>query len=108
MLQRYFIPFAFVISSALFCWTLANPVSKSDPGHMVIPYYQKRHQEVQKLNHETLRYRCESQLRDGYVSDRKCQEWFEVQFSSAAAVSVPRKCSSMVALSVLLILRHWM
>jgi len=75
----------------------AKPVAKAEPGHMVIQYYKEQFEEDTILQNEKLRYRCESQIQSGYVSDPKCQEWIERQFGGAPSL----KTSSIVMISML-------
>ena len=51
---------------------------------MVIKYYKDSYERAQKAKNEKLRYRCESQINSGYVTDRKCQEWFQWSRSNNA------------------------
>ena len=99
-----FIPLLFVLISLFVILNLstANPIADPEPGHMVIQYYKDSHARAQKAKNEKLRYRCESQINSGYVTDRKCQEWFEWSRSHADPRSTIPKMSLLVLSSMIL------
>ena len=104
-----FIPLLFVLISLFVILNLstANPIADPKPGHMVIQYYKDSHARAQKAKNEKLRYRCESQINSGYVTDRKCQEWFEWSRSHADPRSTIPKMSLLVLSSMILKMLFW-
>ena len=106
LFQMRFIPLFFVLIAFFVVLNLstANPIAEAKPGHMVIQYYKDRHARAQKAKNEELRYRCESQINSGYVTDRKCQEWFEWSRSSSDPGSTIPKMSLLMLSSMLMTL----
>ena len=107
--QMRFIPLLFVLISLFVILNLstANPIADPKPGHMVIQYYKDSHARAQKAKNEKLRYRCESQINSGYVTDRKCQEWFEWSRSDADLRSTIPKMSLLLISSIILKMLFW-
>ncbi len=78
----------------------SDPIAKADPGHMVIKYYKEQELALEQGQHERLRFRCEAQVYQGFVTDPKCQEW--LQFNSAMSWGLPKSWMLLLPLLPLL------
>merc|ERR1711936_174927 len=99
--KMHLVPLIFVLNSIFVVWTLAGPIPKPEPGHMVIDYYKERALEAKLKSYEKIKFKCQSQLNSafGVVYDPECQEWFEFyQYRSPANSNSIPKISTTIAL----------
>ena len=111
ILQMHLVPMIFVLNSIFVVWTLAGPIPKPEPGHMVIDYYKERALEAKLKSYEKIKFKCQSQLNSafGVVYDPECQEWFEFyQYrSSANSNSIPKISTTIALVLVSTSLMSW-
>ena len=111
ILQMHLVPLIFVLNSIFVVWTLAGPIPKPEPGHMVIDYYKERALEAKLKSYEKIKFKCQSQLNSafGVVYDPECQEWFEFyQYrSSANSNSIPKISTTIALVLVSTSLMSW-
>ena len=112
ILQMHLVPMIFVLNSIFVVWTLAGPIPKPEPGHMVIDYYKERALEAKLKSYEKIKFKCQSQLNSafGVVYDPECQEWFEFyQYrSSANSNSIPKISTTIAIVLVSTSLMSWL
>ena len=112
ILQMHLVPLIFVLNSIFVVWTLAGPIPKPEPGHMVIDYYKERALEAKLKSYEKIKFKCQSQLNSafGVVYDPECQEWFEFyQYrSSANSNSIPKISTTIAIVLVSTSLMSWL
>ncbi len=80
---------ALIVLSAAVAY--ADPIAQ--PGHAIIKYYKEQAKEREALTNRQLRVRCESQLTQGFVADRRCQEWLEQEFSGGRGFALENRAS---------------
>ena len=106
----HLVPLIFVLNSIFVVWTLAGPIPKPKPGHMVIDYYKERALEAKLKSYEKIKFKCQSQLNSafGVVYDPECQEWFEFyQYKSSASNSIPKISTTIALVLVSTSLMSW-
>ena len=67
----------------MLCPILLFAIPIAQPGHLMIKYYQKQVAERERKANHNLQARCQSQISSGFITDRKCHQWYENKFNGA-------------------------